>query len=176
MSQDQNQQELMNEQVRELTQQPSRFFWQIAREEIHARVTTLPRRLTAETLLLISAPLTVLVTLMLSTSFLTLASLPLHRFELIAATLIALTAGLVAVLPLHNSLRSNAQAEKLLRAALASIALRAGLFFVGAYLAMGPGYHLAQMPLFYWVLAFYFPTMITETATIACILRKLDNI
>ena len=106
MSETQNQQEVTPAHVRVEVANSKKFFLAIAREEIHEYVTSLRTQLTAESLLLAIATLTVLpLTLVLGTTILTLASSPLYRFELMAATLIALAAGTIAVVPFYNSLR-----------------------------------------------------------------------
>jgi hypothetical protein len=121
-------------------------------------------------LTLLVAPLTVLLTLLLGWLLLTTLAIPLHTREMLAAALLNVLAGIAACLPLALAIKRGTIA--IARAGLIAIALRMGLVLLALLAALAPAWHLDHTPLIAWVIAFYFPLLIAETALVAWLVNK----
>lgn len=93
--------------------------------------------------------------------------------EMIAAGIVAIVGGMISALPVAMSWRRDAL--RIAQCALMGIALRVGTILLGTFLALGPGWALAKMPLTYWTLAMYFPLLAAETCVIAYISNRCDR-
>lgn len=158
------------------------------RERIHERpVSSVPAKsetgkhigfsihfhLNPATVLLSMPVLAVLLTALIG--FIVTASFGLKFYgrEMIAAGVVAVVGGMISALPVAACWRKDAL--KIAQAALMGIALRVGTILLGTFLALGPGWALAKMPLTYWTLAMYFPLLAAETGVIAYISNRCDR-
>lgn len=107
--------------------------------------------------------------------FLITASFGLNFFgrEAFAASVVAIVGGVLSALPVAMSWRKDAL--RIAQCALVGIGLRLGTILLGTFMAMGPGWSLAKMPLAYWTLAMYFPLLAAETGVIAYISNRCDR-
>ena len=132
----------------------------LAGPELNIRVSLSPR-----VILFLAAPAAVGLSLLVGWALLRSFALPLHAPELLAAAIINLLGGTLAVLPLFFRMKHGAVA--IAQSGLMGIAIRCAVVFGGLVLAFGPGWQLDKMPLVYWTLACYFPMLMAETALIA---------
>lgn len=117
-----------------------------------------------------AAPVCVGLTALAGYVLLTSLGMPLFARELLAAAIISIVGGVAAALPL--AIWSKRGAAAIARAGIVGIFIRCGLVLMGLVLAMGPGWALAHTPLVYWVVVFYFPMMIVETAAVALLCQR----
>jgi hypothetical protein len=119
---------------------------------------------------LLAAPLTVLATMLLAWLALRTIGLPIHPAEMLGGAIANTVGGMVASIPLFVLMRKGAQA--IAQAGILGIALRVGTVIVGLLVASAPAWGLRWPFLPYWVLAFYFPMLIVETAVVAWLTNK----
>jgi hypothetical protein len=119
---------------------------------------------------LVAAPLTVLTTMLLAWLALRTASMPIYPGEMFGGAIVNTVGGMVASIPLFILMRRGAQA--IAQAGILGIALRVGTVIVGLLIASAPAWGLHWPFLPYWVLAFYFPMLIVETAVVAWLANK----
>ncbi len=93
--------------------------------------------------------------------------------EMLAAGIVAIVGGILSGLPVALSWRKDAL--KIAQMSLLGMALRVGTILAGTFLALGPGWALAKMPLTYWTLGMYFPLLAAETAVMAYISNRCDR-
>jgi hypothetical protein len=134
---------------------------------------TLRIGLTPALITLTAAPITVLLTMLLAWFLLKTLAIPLHAPEMLAAALINGLAGIAAALPLL--LRMKRGAIALAQAGLIAIGIRMGLVLLGLIAAIAPAWHLDREPLILWVIAFYFPLLITESTLVAWLIKKAKH-
>jgi hypothetical protein len=126
--------------------------------------------LTPGTVTLIAAPVTVALTMLAGWVLLTTCSLPLYAHEMGAAAIVSALGGMFASIPLFILMKKGAAA--IAQAGIMSIAVRCGMVLMGMILALAPAWGLAKMPFVYWVIGFYFPMLIVETAVVAWLTNK----
>lgn len=97
-------------------------------------------------------------------------NLNLHGSELVAAILISLVAGGVALAPLI--VWANQPADILCRAVLGGMALRALVVLLGAGLALRPGWQLNHEALIAWLVAFYVMLLVVDTGSAIWLMRR----
>ena len=137
----------------------------IAPTPVVGTVYTIRLGLTPATIVLFSAPATVAIVMAVAWVLLTSAEFPLYANEMIAAALVSAIGGMFASLPLFVLLGKGAQ--MIAKAGIMSIGVRCSMVLFGMILAMQPAWGLAKMPFVYWVLAYYFPMLMVETALVA---------
>lgn len=125
---------------------------------------------TPGTIALLSAPLSVLVTLSAAYVLLTAFQLPLFKNEMVAAAIVNTLGGMLASVPLFILMQKGAKA--IAQAGILAIAIRCGVILMGLIVALAPAWQLARMPLVYWVLGFYFPMLMVETVVIAWLANR----
>jgi hypothetical protein len=96
--------------------------------------------------------------------------LPLYGKEMVGGAIVSILGGILAALPVFLLMKRGAQA--IAQGAIFGIAVRIGSILLGLMLAMGPGWGLERMPLVYWVLGFYFPLLMVETAIVGWLSHK----
>ncbi|MGN6370518.1 MAG: hypothetical protein ACTHN5_19865 [Phycisphaerae bacterium] len=126
---------------------------------------TLHIGITPANIVLFSAPATVALVMALAWIVLKSAALPLYTNEMFAAAAVSAVGGMFASIPLFVLMGKGAQ--MIAKAGIMSIAVRCSMVLFGMVLAMQPAWGLAKMPFVYWVLGFYFPMLIVETALVA---------
>ena len=125
------------------------------------------------TITILTAPATVLLTILLGWLLLTSFGWPLHTREMTAAAIVNTAGGMLAALPLCLMMHHGVLA--IMRAWTIGQAVRIGVIFFGILLASGSGWGMAKMPLIYWALACYFPLLAAETATAVWLSRKANK-
>jgi hypothetical protein len=133
--------------------------------EIHVRLALSPGMITV-----LSAPIAVLLSMLLAWILLTTVGVALHPAEMLAGAIVNTAGGLAASIPLFAGMKKGAIA--IAQAGLAGIAVRMGTVFLGLLAAGAPGWGLDRTPLVGWVLGFYFPLLITETALVSWLIRR----
>jgi hypothetical protein len=126
--------------------------------------------LTPANVTLFAAPVTVSATMLIGYILLTSLGLPLFPHEMLTGATISALGGMLAAIPLFLYMNKGAQA--IAQAGILSIAVRCGMILMGLIFAFSPAWGLARMPLVYWVLAYYFPMLIVETAIVAWLSTK----
>jgi len=111
---------------------------------------------------LIAAPVTVLVTMLLGWLFLKTFAMPVHFPEMVGAAVATTIGGAFAAVPMFLLMKRGTQA--IAQAALLGIALRIGATLMMMMLAGAGGWGLDRMTLAYWVLGFYAPMFVVESA------------
>jgi hypothetical protein len=124
-------------------------------------------------LALIAAPATVLVTMLVGWLFLKTAGLPVYAAEMFAGGIVNALGGVAASIPLFILMRKGTGA--IAQAGLFGIAMRCGMILMGLMAAAQPAWGLAKMPLVWWVLGFYFPLLMAETAVVAWLANKAKH-
>jgi hypothetical protein len=136
--------------------------------EINIRIALSPAMLT-----LISAPVTVLATMLLAWLFLKTAGMPLHPAELLGGAIVNVIGGAAASIPLMILMKKGTAA--IAQAGILGIALRIGTVLLAMLVAGSSAWGLDRMILVYWVMAYYFPMLIVETAVIAWLSNKAKH-
>ena len=116
-----------------------------------------------------AGPVAIAVILALGTLVMYSFNLMAYQRELLAAAIIALAAGLVAVLPLLVLMRHGILA--IIRLTMLAAALRVFLMFGGLILAAGPGWKLSIVPLAVWTGACYLALLIAESSATTWVVR-----
>ena len=116
-------------------------------------------------IVLCTAPVTVAIVMLAAWVMLKSVGFPLYMNEMFAAAIVSAVGGMFASIPLYVLMRKGAQ--MIAKAGILSIAVRCSLVLFGMILAMQPAWGLAKMPFVYWVLAYYFPILMVETALVA---------
>ena len=92
-----------------------------------------------------------------------------YRGEMLAAAIVSLVAGLVAVMPLlilmHRGLIT------IVRLTMAATAIRVVVMLAGMFLATRPGWSLSMMPLVAWGSGCYIAMLIAESMATAWVVR-----
>ena len=122
---------------------------------------------------LLSAPVTVLVTMLLGWLMLKTAGMPVFPGEMVGAAIATVIGGVAASLPLFILMKKGAAA--IAQAGILGIALRIGTVLMGLLVAGAPAWGLNRMILVYWVLGFFFPMQIVETAVVAWLSNKAKH-
>jgi hypothetical protein len=133
--------------------------------EINIRLALSPGTIT-----LVAAPLTVLATMLLGWLLLKSLGIPLYPGEMLAGAIVNTLGGLMASLPLFIRMQKGAAA--IAQAGLLGIALRMGMVLLGLLIACAPAWGLDRIPLIFWVMGYYFPLLIVETAVVAWLCNK----
>ncbi|HUO10162.1 MAG TPA: hypothetical protein VM008_17785 [Phycisphaerae bacterium] len=126
--------------------------------------------LTPGNVTLFAAPVTVLATMAVGYILLTSLGIPLYAHEMLAGAIVSAIGGMLAAIPLFLFMNKGAQA--IAQSGILSIAVRCGMILMGMILALSPAWGLAKMPFVYWVLGYYFPMLIVETAIVAWLSMK----
>jgi hypothetical protein len=129
--------------------------------------------LTPGMITLAASPACVLVTMLVGWVLLTSLGMPLFAREMIAGGIVITLGGIMASMPIFLLMKRGAQA--IAQGALLGIAIRIGSILMGLMLAMGPGWGHAKMPLVYWILGYYFPLLIVETAIVGWLSHKVKH-
>jgi hypothetical protein len=122
---------------------------------------------------LVAAPISVLVTMLVGWLMLKTAGLPVYPGEMVAGAIVNTVGGVFAALPLFILMKRGAQA--IAQAGILGIALRIGAILMGMLIAGAPAWGLSRMPLVYWVMGYYFPLLIVETAVVAWLSNKAKH-
>jgi hypothetical protein len=133
--------------------------------EIHLRLALSPGMIT-----LLAAPLAVVLSMALAWVLLKTIGIPLHPAEMFAGAIVNTAGGMAASIPLFVRMKKGAIA--IAQAGLAGIAVRMGTVFLGLLAAGAPGWGLDRTPLVGWVLGFYCPLLIAETALVSWLIRR----
>jgi hypothetical protein len=136
--------------------------------EINIRLALSPGMVT-----LLSAPITVAVTMLLGWLMLKTAGMPIYPGEMIGGAIVNVLGGVAAAAPLFILMKKGAAA--IAQAGILGIALRIGTVLMAMLLAGAPAWGLERMPLVYWVLGYYFPMLIVETAVVAWLSNKAKH-
>ena len=96
---------------------------------------------------------------------LTSTGLPAYAKEMFAGAIVSAVGGMFASIPLFVLMGKGAQ--MIAKAGIMSIGLRCSVVLFGMILALQPAWGLAKMPFVYWVLGYYFPILMVETALVA---------
>ena len=131
---------------------------------------TIKLALTPGMITMLVAPLTVLVTMLLAWVPLKSLGMPVYPHEMSAAAIVNTVGGMLAALPMF--LLMNRGAKAIAQAGILGIVVRVGSILMGMVLAGAGGWGLDRMTLVYWVLGFYFPMLMVETATVAWLSHK----
>jgi len=140
----------------------------LAGGEIHIRLALSPGMI-----VLLAAPLSVLLTSLAAWLLLTTLSQPLYVHEMFAGATVNTLGGILAALPIFWLMKKGAAA--IAQAGILSIALRCGAILLGMFAAMAPAWSLDKMPLVYWVMGYYFPLLMVETAVVAWLSNKAKH-
>jgi hypothetical protein len=140
----------------------------LAGGEVTIKVAITPGMIT-----LIASPATVLVTMLAGWVILTSLGQPVFAKEMLGGAIVITLGGVLASMPVFLLMKRGAQA--IAQGAILGIAIRIGSVLMGLMLAMGPGWGLAKMPLVYWVLGYYFPLLIVETAIVGWLSHKVKH-
>ena len=136
--------------------------------EINIRIALSPGMVT-----LISAPITVLFTMVMAWLLLKTAGMPLYPGEMLGGAIANTVGGVAASIPLFILMKRGAQA--IAQAGILGIALRVGTVLMGMLIAGAPAWGLERGVLVYWVMGFYFPLLIVETAVVAWLSNKAKH-
>jgi len=136
--------------------------------ELNIRLALNPGMIT-----LLAAPLTVLAAMLLGWVVLTSLGIPLHPREMLAGAIINTVGGVAASIPLFIRMRKGAAA--IAQAGLMGIALRMGAVLLGLLLAAAPAWHMTPIVLAFWVMGYYFPMLLVETALVAWLCNKAKH-
>jgi hypothetical protein len=140
----------------------------LAGGQVNIKIALTPGMIT-----LLASPATVLVVMLVGWVLLTSVGMPVFAKEMVGGGTVITLGGILASLPLFLLMKRGAQA--IAQAAILGIAVRMGSVLMGLLLAMGPGWGLSKMPLVYWVLGFYFPLLIVETAIVGWLSHKANR-
>jgi hypothetical protein len=133
--------------------------------EINIHIALSPGMIT-----LISAPITVLATMLLGWLLLKTVGLPVYPGEMLGGAIANTVGGVAASVPLFILMKKGAQA--IAQAGILGIALRVGTVLMCMLIAGAEPWGLQRLVLVYWVMAFYFPLLIVETAVVAWLSNK----
>jgi hypothetical protein len=122
---------------------------------------------------LIAAPVAVLATMLVGWLVLTTAGMPIHAGEMVAGAIVNTVGGIAAALPLFILMKRGAAV--IAQAGILGIALRVGTVLLGLLMAGAPAWGLERMTLVYWVMAYYFPLLMVETAVVAWLANKAKH-
>ena len=122
---------------------------------------------------LIAAPVTVLVTMLVGWLILRTAGMPVYGAEMAGAAIVSVVGGGMAALPLFILMKKGVAA--IAQAGLFGIALRIGATLIGLLMAGAPAWGLDRMPLVWWVMGFYFPLLVVETGVVAWLSQKAKH-
>jgi len=111
---------------------------------------------------LIAAPVTVAATMLLGWALLRSVGMPVHAAEMLGGAIATTIGGAFAAVPMFLLMKRGAQA--IAQAALLGIALRIGATLMVMMLAGAGGWGLERIVLAYWVLGFYAPMFVVESA------------
>ena len=136
--------------------------------EINIHIALTPGMIT-----LIAAPVTVALTMLLGWLLLKTAGMPLYASEMFGGAIANTLGGAAASLPLFILMKKGAQAIAM--AGILGIALRVGTVLMAMLVAGAEPWGLQRLVLVYWVMAFYFPLLIVETAVVAWIANKAKH-
>jgi len=130
-------------------------------------------RLTPRSVILLAAPATVVATMMVGYLILTTAGLPLYAAEMMAGAFVNTVGGLLAAIVLMLTI--NKGAAGVAQAGILGIGLRCGAVLVGILMAGMAVFGLNHGALVYWVMGYYFPLLIVESALVAWLSHRLPN-
>jgi hypothetical protein len=133
--------------------------------EINIRLALSPGMIT-----LISAPITVLFTMLVGWFILKTLGLPIYGSEMLGGAIVSTIGGVFASIPLFVLMKRGAAA--IAQAGILGIAVRCGAILTGMVLAGMPAWGLSRMPLVWWVMGYYFPMLVVETAVVAWLSNK----
>jgi hypothetical protein len=136
--------------------------------EINIRLSLSPGMVT-----LIAAPVSVLITMLVGWLMLTTVGMPIFAGEMVAGAIVNTVGGIFAALPLFILMKRGAVA--IAQAGILGIALRIGAILMGMLIAGAPAWGLSRMPLVYWVMGYYFPLLMVETAVVAWLSNKAKH-
>jgi len=136
--------------------------------EIHIRLA-----LSAGMMTLLAAPVTVLVTMVVGWVVLKSLGLPLYPGEMMGGAIVNTLGGVAASIPLFIRMKKGAAA--IAQAGLMGIALRMGTVLLGMLAACAPAWGLERIALIFWVMGYYFPLLIVETAVVAWLCNKAKH-
>lgn len=136
--------------------------------EINIRIAFSPGMIT-----LLAAPVTVAVTMVLAWVLLKTAGMPISVGEMTGGAIVNVLGGVAASLPLFILMKRGAAA--IAQAGILGIALRCGTVLMGLLIASAKPWGLHQMTLVYWVMGFYFPLLMAETAVVAWLSNKAKH-
>lgn len=136
--------------------------------EIHIRLSLSPATIT-----LLAGPAAVLVTMLAGWMLLKSIGMPVYHGEMVSGALVNTIGGLAGALPLFFLMKRGAAA--IAQAGILGIALRCGTVLMGWLVASAAAWGLEKMPLVYWVMGFYFPLLIVETAVVAWLSQKAKH-
>jgi hypothetical protein len=137
----------------------------LAGGEINIRIALSPAMMT-----LLVAPATVGLTMLLGWLMVRTLGRPLYGNEMVGAAIVNVVGGIAASLPLFILMKKGAAA--IAQAGILGIALRCSTVLMGVLIAGAPAWGLDRMPLIYWLMAFYFPLLMAETAIVAWLSNK----
>jgi hypothetical protein len=136
--------------------------------ELNIKVALTPGMVT-----LIAAPVTVGLTMLTAWVALTTLGMPIFKAEMMGAGIVSALGGMFASIPLFLWMKNGAEA--IARAGLMSIGVRCVMILLGMCALFSPAWGLVRMPTVYWILAFYFPLLIVETAVVAWLSQKAQH-
>lgn len=122
---------------------------------------------------LVAAPITVLVTMLMGWLLLKTAGMPVYAAEMTGAAIASTVGGVVASLPLFILMKRGVAA--IAQAGILGIALRIGATLMVMLAAGATAWGLDRTVLAYWVLAFYAPMFMVETAVIIWLSNKAKH-
>ena len=136
--------------------------------ELNIKVALTPGMVT-----LVAAPVTVGLVMVVGWVGLTTLGMPTFVREMAGAAIVSALGGMFASLPLFLWMKNGAEA--IARAGLMSIGVRCVMILLGMCALFSPAWGLVRMPTVYWVLGFYFPLLIVETAVVAWLSQKAQH-
>jgi hypothetical protein len=136
--------------------------------EVNIKIALTPGMVT-----LVAAPVTVGLVMVAGWVGLTTLGMPTFVREMTGAAIISALGGMLASVPLFLWMKNGAEA--IARAGLMSIGVRCVMILLGMCALFSPAWALVRMPTVYWVLAFYFPLLIVETAVVAWLSQKAQH-
>ena len=122
---------------------------------------------------LLSAPATVLVTMLLGWLMLKTVGMPVYPGEMLGGAIVNIVGGVAASIPLFILMKKGAAA--IAQAGILGIALRLGTVLMAMLIAGAESWGLNRMILVYWVMGYYFPMLIVETAVVAWLSNKAKH-
>lgn len=154
--------------VRQTPQGPAIENKPLVGPEVTIRLSLSPGMIT-----LIAAPAAVLATMVVGWLALRTSGLPIHAGEMVAGGVVNTLGGIAASLPLFILMKRGATV--IAQAGILGIALRVGTVLMGMLMAGATAWGLDRMILVYWVMAYYFPLLMVETAVVAWLANKAKH-
>ncbi|HEY4329188.1 MAG TPA: hypothetical protein VGN88_05580, partial [Phycisphaerae bacterium] len=134
---------------------------------------------------LLAAPVTIAVTMILGGLLVWVLGVELHPREMVGAAMANMLGGVAASLPLFFLMRARRNSDDagrrkaeggvaIAQGAMIGIALRIGIVLMGMVFLQVAGVGLQMMVLAYWVMGFYFPVLMAETAVVAWLSQRAE--